>query len=784
MIRFCDVLGEDCSKYDTFLIFNSGIWREGKLYFRQHRKADKVPVLSEDGELLCFAYQDKRANRQLRMLQELEETPGAMQFGDVYKDYDFVEICECNELAYEFAKYLQFQNIKVSLIGKYWERLDISFSRFEKGRALKIWAEGTWEHNRDLRIELLRSVAVQFEYIDHIYKKNIERGIIKNAVNCFWLASYLKSKDVIILGIQDSSQDAYELLYSNGIDIAAFLDESGKQSRLLGKEVIDWRTAQSFENPVFIDAMEKNSILGSEKMDEYVYYGCRRNVDFFYLRDYMDVPRTNLVHLLQDRDLILMGDELLCRRLKRVIGNLSNGQITYYEELQEDFADRDVLGVIIFPEIFGGGILEKREYWKHIDKYKQQMKEHGLFDYTEYYSKTISFSKMDCETEKYCSNLLRPKGILLGAMYGFCGSLFLRGCIDNHPNIIQLGYNCFENNLFLYCIRLAEIDPSAVMPVFWKMIEKDFDSNVINNIFEKRDVFEERCKELLEDRNAMTSQELFVLFSIAYNEMRGRKISDISQMVIYWEPHSQPADLCASYAKWLGDKQIRGITVQTSRNSLIRAGSKSSYLFKYYHVQTGRRTATSNLLRTYRILERSLPVTSILIEGAARTETYEFWDSIYPRFEDLKLNPKEEFGRICEKLNIPWSETLLETTSFGQISCYSENVTGYDLKPVYNDYSDWLSMIDKLRIAIATQAYQKLHGYPYQDCLCFSRAQIQELFLKEYRLEKRLQFQSDEERIDYYIDSRREILKHIRKIYDTAVCEELVRILMQNEEYT
>lgn len=782
MIRFCDAGEEDCSGYDAFLTLNPGIWREGRQYFKQHREADKVPVLSGEGELLCFAYQDKGANRQLRMLQELEETPGRIPFCDVYQDYDFVVIYGCNELAYYFAEYLQAQKVKVDLIGKYWDRLDIVPAGTGKGQALTIWAEGTWEHSRDLRLELLRSVSVQFECIDHIYAKNITSGIIKNAMNGFWLASYLKDKDVIILGIWDSSQDAYELLYSNGIDIAAFLDDSRRQCRLLGKEVIDRETAQEFQNPVFIDAMETNSVLGSEEMDEYVYFGCRRNVDFFYLRDYMDVQRTNLVHLLCGRNLVLMGDELMCHRLGRVLGSFGHKQITYYEELREDFTGADVLGVIVVPEIFGGGVTEKKAYRKCINDYKQQMKEHRVYDYTEYYSKTISFTEMDCETEKYRSNELRPKGILLGAMYGFCGSLFFRGCIDNHPNVMQMGYDHFENNLFYYCIRLAETEPCAIMPMFWKMLEKECDSNVIDFIFRNKNIFEERCRKELDHRDDITSQELFVLFFIAYNEMRGRVISDVSKMVIYWEPHGQPADLCASYAKWLGDRQIRGITVRTGRNSLVRAGSRSKYTFKHYGVQTGKRSATSNLIMTYQVLERSLPTTAILTEGAVGIDRYDFWDNIYPKFENLKLSPKEEFGRICEKLNIPWSDTLLETTSFGKISYYSENITGYDLKPVYNDYSDWLSMLDKLRIAMATYAYQKFYGYPYEDCLCFSRVQIQELFMKEYRLEKRLEFQSDGEKTEYYIDSRREILKLIRKIYDRAVCEEIDSVRHSSNE--
>ena len=69
-------------------------------------EAVQLPVLSREGQLLCFAYQDEEANRELRMLRELEECEGALTFFDVNPEYIGVTIHGFNELAYYMDKYL------------------------------------------------------------------------------------------------------------------------------------------------------------------------------------------------------------------------------------------------------------------------------------------------------------------------------------------------------------------------------------------------------------------------------------------------------------------------------------------------------------------------------------------------------------------------------------------------------------------------------------------------------------------------------------------------------
>lgn len=70
--------------------------------------------------MVAYAYQDNEANRELRMLRELQSTEGALQFQDIFPEYEEVDIYGCNELAVCFAEYLEKIKVKVSVIGEHW----------------------------------------------------------------------------------------------------------------------------------------------------------------------------------------------------------------------------------------------------------------------------------------------------------------------------------------------------------------------------------------------------------------------------------------------------------------------------------------------------------------------------------------------------------------------------------------------------------------------------------------------------------------------------------------
>lgn len=85
-----------------------------------------------------------------------------------------------------------------------------------------------------------------------------------------------------------------------------------------------------------------------------------------------------------------------------------------------------------------------------------------------------------------------------------------------------------------------------------------------------------------------------------------------------------------------------------------------------------------------------------------------YWKRIGIKFETLKIAPKETLMCICDELEIPWIDCLLKTTRRGDIAEYPLRngvVVGFDLKPVYNLYEEYLSDFDRFRVNMIFSKY-------------------------------------------------------------------------------
>ena len=107
-----------------------------------------------------------------------------------------------------------------------------------------------------------------------------------------------------------------------------------------------------------------------------------------------------------------------------------------------------------------------------------------------------------------------------------------------------------------------------------------------------------------------------------------------------------------------------------------------------------------------------------MMSGSTMDEIERKYDIIRIRFEDLKTNPKKILEKLCHILGIPWSNTLLQTTLSGKESVYvsnGENITGFDLKPVYHTYDEYFDAFDKFRLDLLFREKSKAYGYSYID---------------------------------------------------------------------
>ena len=760
MIRFCDIKtyqaeydsldkNEQCSCFQSgqqeYLVLDETIWQKGREYYSRNKVTDVLPVVDRNYRLICVAWQDVEADRELRMLRELEECRGALSFHDLNPDCCGVTIHGCNELAWHMAKYLGTRGITVNVEGELWDELGTWGKHIiPVHQNYEIWAEGVCRGKRNWRQERLRSASVEFECVNEIYEANIKAGKITDADGSAedLVRRLREEKEIVIRGTGTKAQDAYDWLLSNGIDICAFqsgkVDESRKS--LFGKPILDKAgiTGQ-FEEAVIIECSSKHSAWGFGDVDIYDYEGYERNRRYLLLRDYIEVPENNLRHVLTDKNLIFIGDIRLCNRVYRwwKQNGAKTRKIGYWDILESNEAEIEKFNI---PEIDGKNPTEDTVYLlltpefavrsmmtkDTVDKYGayiERFKAYKIYGYTDYFSDMIKSIHLVAETEKYVRKELRPLGILLGAIPPYSGNLLVRQSLAGHPYIVLMeGGRSFEKGAFLnqdlysICIRLAEEKSKDILSVFWTLYQEEAGGAAVEWDFPYRDKFQQKMEELLELSDCFTSQELFVMFHIAYEAMYDREISNLANMIIYWEPHCWERELVREWAFWLGSKEVKGFTLCTVRNRYIHAGS-----FIRAQLQSG--------------LNWKLISESIFGWDTKRVKMYPCWDERTIKFEELKRNPREILTSLCQWWGIPFSDSLLETTFHGEKAFYG-NITGFDIRPAYNLYEEYFTVFDRMRICLAAGSFQKKYGYPYLNSLSFSRRELQEMFLKDFRWEE------------------------------------------------
>lgn len=746
MIRFSarEMYDIHWDREGEFLILDETIWKKGREYFIKNRSTDYVPVLTREGEFAGFAWQDHEANRELRMLRELEECDEAISFGDLYSDYKSVTIHGCNELAWYFAKYLVQRGITVNVDGNVWDSLGMGIKKKVSAcQNYEIWAEGVCQKCKDWREERLRSSSVEFECVNEIYEANIKAGKIKDADGTVYdlLEKLRKEKSIILRGTGTKAQDAYDWLIANGIDICAFQSDRPQNGRrkLFSKPILKKiEVMEQFSNAVIIECASKHSAWGFGDVDTYDYEGYKRNQQYLLLRDYVEIPGNNLRSIFMGKNLIFTGDIRLCNRLYkwfRSHGGIS-GEIKYWDILEGNKAEKyeiieinteelsqEYIYLLVLPEYTNRKFFTK-EVQEQYDTYIKKLNLNGIYDYTEYFCDIEKSIHLESVGKKYSKSELRPSGILLGAITPYSGNALLRQSLAGHPQIMMIEGGTenlsaiLDTELYSICVRLAEEKSQDILRDFWSIYQTEAGFEAIGRDFPAKEIFHRKMEELLRLGERFTSQELFVMFHIAYETMFGREVTHIENMVIYWEPHSWNRELVREWAYWLESEEVNGVVISVMRNRYIRAGSAMRAIgelnWKDWKIIAGYMYGWEKRVK----------------------KGYKYWEDYVIRFEDLKCNPIETLMELCDKLKIVFIDTLLETTWHGKKAFYG-SITGYDTRPAYNLYEEYFSSFDRMRICLTAGTFQKRYGYPFVSCLTFSRRELQDMFLKEFRWEKR-----------------------------------------------
>lgn len=730
------------------LIMDPDIWKNCLTFLKERELyngylIDIIPVKNEaGGELIAYGYQDDEANRELRMLKELRNSRNILQFTDVYPEYKEVIIIGCNELAVSFAHYLQDLGILVSVIGEYWNYFgfESSYETDLSGEGkLVVYAEGIIFQNGDLISAVKRSVSPEFECIDKVYEENVRKGMIHDTIGNFeQLICKLREtkQEIVILGDDSRAQDAYDLLLSNGIDICCFAVNNKKSNRILGKKVLDISDAiKILYDPVFINCKDNHGALGEEWTEFFDYMGYKRNRQYYLLMDYTDIPVSNLVHVMHGKKVLCTGDRRLCKLLSDYLYDIEKGEVSVeYIDLTEKLTikDDDIPCLVVADYKNRLNNVGKKRY----NLLQKSLADVNFINYTEYYISNHSFALIDLylnqNSPKYSMPELMPKGILLGRIPCWSGNVFFRGVMDGHSEILEMPYSDLNENLFYYCIRLAHIDSSELLNEFWRMYNDEAQSK---EVFFKNPVQFESCiKRFSELKSSFTSQELFVLFQIAYVEMiNSHNITDIDKRIIYWEPHFVSRNEFPFYALWLEDEKIKGQTIVLRRNNIVRTGSGCK-----------RKVDGWNSWHPFYTMFYSE------YECDEDDMQYHYWTEYKMRFEDIKVRPQENLTEVCNKLGISWSDSMLKTTVAGNRPLSYRGSVDFDLKAVFNAYEDFLSEFDRFRVTLASGPYQKRYGYASENCYKFSRREIQEWFLKPFRFDEISLFGDQSDNIKLY----------------------------------
>lgn len=729
---------------ENALFLNNEIWKNSKDICMGHRQQQEdriqlIPIKNEAGRLIAYGYQDNEANRELRMLKELAQNKNALQFTDIFPEYKEVVIYGCNELAISFKEYLENLGVSVSVIGKYWEYFGqvSNYNTNLNSNELIVYAEGIVPPNADLYQTVQRSCSAEFECIDKVYEANVFKGRIQDTIGGFDdFINRLKGKqEIVILGTDREAQDTYDLLLQHGVDILGFAVGKDGEKWLLGKKVMSIAEAMRYlQNPVFLNYRDTHGALGSEQTEYFDYFGYERNEQFFLVKDYTEIPESNLIHVLHRKCVLLTGDARLCQLLSVYLSKMENDEIEIrYVSLGEKIFERpdDILCLII-PD-YSNYLARAR---KKREVLNQKLLEMNFVHYTEYFININSFVMIDKylneNHEKYAISKLRPKGILLGRIPAASGNIFFRSIMDGHPEVLIIPYSDFNNYLFYYCVRLAGINSEEILASFWEMYDEEWGSR--EQYFSNLKGFNISATRLLKLKNYFTSQELFVLFHIAYAEMRsGKRITNITSLIIYWEPHIVSRSDFPFFALWLEDKSIEGQTIWIHRDHIVRTGSL------YTDLRDKGDKGDSLDFRTRTMFAEEFACEDVNVR-------YHYWNEFKVRFEDIKLKPREKLLEVCDRLGIEWSDNMLQTTLEGKPWVYSRrNTTGFDLKPVFNRHEDIFSEFDRFRISIAGAPYQKRYGYPYENCLKFSRRELQEMFIKPFLFDEKKIFETKAE---------------------------------------
>lgn len=575
----------------------------------------------------------------------------------------------------------------------------------------------------------------------------------------------LYTQDLIIWCAGQYGQGVSVYIKNNGGNISCFCDSEKEKQ---GKCILDipvYCFDEAYErNPhalvVVANSNYAECIRIGNKLET---YGFIKDKSYFIALE-MEIkgvfPLMKAPFCLNDRKIILLGPQYLCECF-----------IGWAEEYRENIlickSDQDI-GVwkqkyptALWIPLYRGslGIVHDEK----ILQFRQCLSEENTL-FTEWFLNHFDYCDNKNIEGMECDESVSVKKVLFNILVNNAGNTFIDGVIDSHPNILFFGLEMYvwTNNIWdIINISKREIGSEITDRIIEKIREytmeawnKNINSISFISLPDRSLTWLENYRFFLYKRigenRQYTEKEILVNMYLAWKEANGQNIQG-DESVIYMDIHGScaPWETYCMVARWLEKMGFEVILLQMVRRPYLQsASSMKSYI------------AQGNFCPETALAALTFVAYEIVYGGLCK------YPILRMRFEDVKQYPTIVLKKLCKRLQIPWNESMLETTSSGRITkyaCENEVISGYHMKAVWYSYDEFFDAFDKFRLDILCRSKCEAYDYPHvpKEKYILPVDLLVELFVLPFQFEKYLVFENDQQRKQFRVSLREQCRKII-----------------------
>lgn len=328
---------------------------------------------------------------------------------------------------------------------------------------------------------------------------------------------------------------------------------------------------------------------------------------------------------------------------------------------------------------------------------------------------------------------------------GISGSVFLQSLLDGHPQICALPA-LYGQTLLCYWDTVKSLSKHEILTKFiadhpWYFEKTEFSVN-----FGLADMGPDKNEVACVDRERFTTylyeecasetvtrKDFIVGIFRAYNRALGRPIDDNAW--ILYPIHCQPQQ----FAKQLADDFELVRFIHTVREPIQNVGSIANHVSKNrdWNRFSLLSCAIGQIFCDHTVHAGNHPAHGLkpylpdALDQSVLTRAV--------RLEDIHKNAPETLAKICNFINIPWNDCLLQSTFDGKLwHNRPETIrqTGFGTKTITQKHEHLMNPFDRWRFGYLSQPFQAYYGYQHnKKASLLSRFYMPILMLAPFRME-------------------------------------------------